>query len=46
MVRPALTLLAMLLLAACGIAQPGTPGHEPPSAGAVNGVTGEKTNAR
>ena len=41
MTRVTLVLLSLSLLAGCGILMPGTPGHEPPSAGRTNSVTGE-----
>ena len=33
--------LGLLALAGCGFVVPGTPGHEPPSAGRYNPVSGE-----
>ena len=38
-------LLGTALLAACGAIQPGTPGHEPPSAGRYNPVSGETNSS-
>ena len=32
-------LLAMFALAGCGVVQPGTPGHEPPSGGNYNPIS-------
>ena len=36
----------LLALAACGEIQPGTPGHEPPSGGNYNPISGTRSNGR
>lgn len=38
-------LLAVVVLGGCGAYQPGTPGHEPPSAGRYNAVSGEMNSS-
>ena len=39
-------LLVPLALAGCGVIQPGTPGHEPPSGGSYNPVSGTVSTGR
>lgn len=41
MIRMSALLLSVCLLSGCGVLVPGTPGHEPPSAGRYNPVSGE-----
>ena len=41
MIRVTGLLLSVCLLSGCGVLMPGTPGHEPPTAGRTNSVTGE-----
>lgn len=41
MTRFAALLLCLSALSGCGVLTPGTPGHEPPSAGRYNPVSGE-----
>ena len=38
--------LGLLALSACGELQPGTPGHEPPTGGNYNPVSGTRSNGR
>ena len=40
-VRGVAALLTLLAVSACGFIKPGTLGHEPPSAGRYNPVSGE-----
>lgn len=45
--KPSWTCLAVLaaILSGCGVLQPGTPGHEPPSAGRYNPISGETNSS-
>ena len=48
MSRPirAVVLAVTLAVAACGVIQPGMPGHEPPSGGSYNPVSGTRSTGR
>ena len=39
-----LACLLLLTASACGEVQPGTPGHEPPTSGTYNPVSGTRSN--
>jgi hypothetical protein len=41
-----IVVLSLLCVAACGEVAPGGPGHEPPSGGTVNPVSGTRSNGK
>ena len=41
-----IVVLSVFALTACGAVQPASPGHEPPSGGDYNPVSGTRANSR